>query len=97
MQVRGAAGWSRVGVAAWGSTATALRLPSVPWGTPLPGDASEAVEAAIAATPAASTAAADMPWAACPSTLALRIPALRGGCGGDEYVSLEGQVAGASL
>ena len=98
VQARGPAGWSASSEAVYGSTEPALRQPATPYGAPKPAaTGAAAAQLRVAASPnvgsGTSAIRPDAPSGACANGVALNLPALRGGCSGDEWYTLEVQRA----
>ena len=91
IQARGAGGWSAVGPEAAGSTEKAMRLPSAPYDAPKAAPAASAIANIKPELGGMSTDNGDVTDGepACAAGVTLTLPALRGGCSGDEHVSVE--------
>ena len=97
VQARGPAGWSRVSERMYASTEPAMRLPATPYGVPKPaGTAAAAAQlrpAVSASTGGGGSLAGSVDETSCEPGVVLTLPELRGGCSGDEWLSVELQRA----
>ena len=100
VQARNAAGWSGYSAEAHGSTEAALRSPATPYQAPTPSDeaaaAAKLTSSGHAETAGGGRASGDATGSlpACALGVRLSLPALRGGCSGDEYANVEVQRLG---
>jgi len=98
VQAKGPAGWSKPSEPTYGATEPALRLPARPWGAPKAAPAATATaqlraKAAPSPQPYHELLHSASELAMCESGTMLSLPELRGGCSGDEWLTVEVQRA----